>query len=695
MDISRVNDLYFNYYVIFNAEKPIEDYIPITDQPFSTMYDGAIHGFDPELNNVLPAIRYCLHLPRNGLDTFDLQPKVLEKGYEVPHSIILIPSYSLSEIIESKVLVNYPPTLFISEDNFTETAEKITLECKAPLGHVKISDLSEEMLQNHWKAITQLMNTINSEDEFLITKPKLLSGEAISAIPLSFNANQLDWYEGILESLRNYDFINKAIYYFTIQLHSRIKVLVHLEDHNNYSPTEKELLEQDEIQRNLAQVPTVITLSGTANRHRPRNIEDNVLERNEKDVVDILGIHRAAARNGYWFDGGYLPKGIFIELNQLETHCKGRKISNKYVWSSMKRIGRILASHVGEEGLTIIDRASHITAFTDFPVGLAILPGYDDPLCCIKPISYRSLTPLTRALQMELPRVGELYIGKGFKVVIAECLLPEDGIRKASDSAWKMAVEMLNSNKNVNVSYSEIKDVEELKTFLGANTDADILVISAHGYYDDKKNVAGLWIGDDLWFAADDDEIIVPPIVILSACHVSPRGGGAVTVTDLLHRKGAKAILGTLIPVNVFSNAILTIRLFVYICEALSGRGKMRTLNDAWRMVVASNAVHEIISSSRNFKKWAQSKTYGGHSIIEEFGLVRSTGRLRYGFVYTDTISILEEMAKETGFQKEFKSSIASQGVFPESCFYVWSGTPENVILTEPILEEFQKRFDS
>jgi len=39
--------------------------------------------------------------------------------------------------------------------------------------------------------------------------------------------------------------------------------------------------------------------------------------------------------------------------------------------------------------------------------------------------------PLTHALQMELPRIGELYIGRGFKVVIAECLLQGDGIGNA------------------------------------------------------------------------------------------------------------------------------------------------------------------------------------------------------------------------------------------------------------------------
>ncbi|MED4810930.1 hypothetical protein [Bacillus atrophaeus] len=694
MNISQMKSFYLNYYVIFNAEKPSEKYLPITDQPFTKIYEDAIHGFDPELQNVLPAIEYCLHLPRNGLDTLDLPPKVIEKGYEVPHSIILIPSYILSEVAKSPMWLNYPPTLFISEDDFTENAEKITTKYEPPLGHIKLTELSDETLSYHWATITKLMNKLDGRNNPLNSKPKLLRDKAKSTIPLSYNANQLGAFDNIFESLKGNNFSKKGVFFQTIQLHSLINTMVYFEKEQNFSPTEEEWIKVNDKQKFQTTVPIVITLTGTANRHRPRNTKDNKLEDNEKSVVDILGIHRAAARNGYWLDGGYLPKEIFIELNQLESHCQATNISNKYVWNSMKKIGKILSSHLGDEALKIISRASHITAFTDFPIGIAVLPGYDDPLCCIKPISYKSLTPLTRALQMELPRVGEIYIGKGFKVVIAECLLPDDGIRNASDNAWKMAIDMLESNQNVNVSYSEIKDILELKKFLATNSDADILVISAHGYYDDKKNISGLWIGNELWFATDD-EIKVPPIVVLSACHVAPRGAGAVTVTDLLHRNGAKAILGTLIPVNVFRNAVLTIRLFVYICEALSGRGNLRTLSDAWKWVVSSNAVNEIFASSRNLQKWAQSKANGGLSVVETFGLERSKGRLRTGFFYTDTISILGEMAKETGVQNEFESLISSQGVFPESSFYVWSGVPENVILTEPVFEEYKKQFGS
>ncbi|PLR94627.1 hypothetical protein CVD19_16805 [Bacillus sp. T33-2] len=76
--------------------------------------------------------------------------------------------------------------------------------------------------------------------------------------------------------------------------------------------------------------------------------------------------------------------------------------------------------------------------------------------------------------------------------------------------------------------------------------------------------------------------------------------------------------------------------------------------------------------------------------VIGAFGIERSKGRLSPGFFYTDTISFLGEMAKETGVQNEFESLISSQGVFPESSFYVWSVVPEKIILTEPVFEKFE-----
>ena len=147
------------------------------------------------------------------------------------------------------------------------------------------------------------------------------------------------------------------------------------------------------------------------------------------------------------------------------------------------------------------------------------------------------------------------------------------------------------------VTYQQTYSVESILEFIKNNRDADILYISAHGYYNIKQNMAGIMVGEEFWMASED--INVPPIVILSACHSSPRGMGAVNIADMFIRNGAISVLGTFIPVNAHRNLILMTRLFTYIVEAQRKSRQYKTLSDAWCGVVATNAIHELMSESK------------------------------------------------------------------------------------------------
>jgi CHAT domain-containing protein len=105
--------------------------------------------------------------------------------------------------------------------------------------------------------------------------------------------------------------------------------------------------------------------------------------------------------------------------------------------------------------------------------------------------------------------------------------------------------------------------VNEFKRVVHDSDDVDVLVISAHGFYEKSSNVSGFVVGRERLIGHDLDH--VPPLVLLSACHVSPRGAGSVTVVDLLLRAGATAVLGTMVPVDVRHNSILMARLLLHI----------------------------------------------------------------------------------------------------------------------------------
>ena len=60
-------------------------------------------------------------------------------------------------------------------------------------------------------------------------------------------------------------------------------------------------------------------------------------------------------------------------------------------------------------------------------------------------------------------------------------------------------------NQKLQISYGETLTVSDLKKFINDNIDADILHISGHGYYDRKRNIAGLMVGNEFWMADEND----------------------------------------------------------------------------------------------------------------------------------------------------------------------------------------------
>jgi len=679
---------YLNYYVVFESTSDSEEYSPVIFSSFSNrekVFYG-LHGFDEDLENILPALWYCIQLPRNVLDTVDLPAQVMKKDYSVSHNIILISSSVDQEPLSKKLIKLFPPTLVIGEDTCSDFSASFASGNNATLGAITVGDISSEILRDHWNKLTNHMQSVAKRDSPLHVRPRLLLGNERKALPLTFTTNQFKTTPSLLDTLQADRYLDKSILKHSFIEKNKVNTIAELERQGEINPSKGrwDNVFEEQLQKTL--IPIVLTMPGTSARHK-RKTEKKEINDLDREVIEFLGIHKAIGNGGVWIESDTLNDEIFKELYSLEEHCRGRNISNKYVWRSMKRMGRILERFIGNEQLISFKRASHITVFSDFPLGVAILPGYEEPLNCIIPISQRPLTPLTRALQTELPKVNEYYLGKGFKVLIIECLSQEDPIREFSEKGWEIIDQMFQTNDIVEIEYYEANEVSELKRILQHNDDADILIISAHGTYDTDNNFAGLVIGNETWLAYEND-FSVPPFVILSACHVAPKGVGAVTVNDMFLRAGAKAVLGTLIPVNVMKNALITIRLFVQILEALNGSKRFRSLDEAWQYVVATNAINEILDSSKKLKNWAHKRIDGKKSPLEIF-MQEKSKRLRLGNIHMDTINILRELAAEDGLQEMFDAIMNSQGYFPESCFYVLTGYPENIILKETIFDAF------
>lgn len=690
-ELEYTKTVQYKYVVIFHAKSNyIGNYNPIINisnmRDFS--YGQTMHIWDDELNGIMPAIWYIMHLPRNAFDTSSCDIELIFHSHDEAHNIIVLPFYDNEDIDNKLSLLIDDVTLIICEDDILSSVQNKYKNVKTSIGLVNISSLTSDLLQEHWKKLATQYHSMEKDTEMCLIDSsfRLMNESERKIIPLIPLANQFGYTNQLVQDIKEITSKHNCNKYM-LAMTRRVLEICNA-DKGLKVRTEK-IVRESKLFR---QLPMVITFPGTMKYQYNRFNRSDKLTIAENEVIQSLGIHRATAKKAIYLELDCVPQSMYTDLASLEEHCKNsRNINCNYVWRILRKLGKDMTQVLGDNPIDIINHISHIIAFSDFPIGLAILPDCSAPLCCIKPISYRPLTPLTRAFQYEMTKERQVYWGKRIKLIIAECISKNDRIRSMCDGLSVSLKDMAQKENSFEVKVYEISSVSEFKKMLNSNKDADVLLISAHGSYDINSNMAGIVVGDDVWMMNDSD-FYIPPVVLLSACHVMPRGRGAVTVGDLALRAGAITVLGTFIPVDVTRNAILIVRLFTEILEVRKGWSEMRTLDEIWCHVVCTNPIHEVIASTTGgiskLEAWANTRRNDGSLPQEEFKMDKSVGRLRCTHAYEDTINILREIAYEDGIGDYFDSYIKSQGYFPESVFYQLIGVPENVFVRNDVFEE-------
>lgn len=675
------------YVVIFHAVRPAGPYEQVVALNALHAAKGTYpHGFDREMVPLLPAMWFALGLPRTLLDTVAVPGAVLLKmlAFQNPHDIQPLPSWSLAdpEIIDR---FRAEVTLVIAPDeSFTEAVE-FARDVQAPLRVARYSELDEAQRRRTWAGVAALYNTNRRR---MVLPPELPTDAAArcAGISRAYVARQIGLpqnppeltAEPVEASLHVRALLATAV---TLQEEGRSAE----EGRSVFGATMREIAP-------TVRVPVVLGCTGVPHAfaraiasRKHRTDADVAVER---DALRWLISHRAAAINGIGLELPPARGEAFRLLNALETHLSGKSINPKFVWRTLRKLGRHLAKQLGENGQLLASKASSVTAFADVPLGLAMVPGDTDPLACRVPVAQRPMTPLTKAVQVECFKAPICYFKEGFSLLVAECVDQADPIRPFSDAGWRVLAQTVGSIPRAECDVIDAASADDVRAALERRR-YDALMLSAHGYYDKRHNSAGIIIGGRRVMGPELGH--VPPLVMLSACHTAPRGIGAVTITDLLLARGALAVLTTLVPVDVQRNALLMNRLFVYIKEAIEGSGRFRSFDEAWQFTAATNAVHEVVSASRRMRRWAETGD-PATDIVAEFKRRRSVGRLRFGRVYQDTEALLEEMADERGFGDVFRATMRSQGYLPESLFYVLVGRPERILLHDATAEAMRAK---
>lgn len=693
------------YGVLFEATADPGPYTPLVSAPYGADAPATVpHGLDHDVVAALPGLWYCLHLPNSFFALIDLPPSALVamQSLNLGHSIMLAPIAAFTAEQVGAQLEDGAPILAVCPDELLGRAAERCASLGFALPPAPYSELSSESLEAHWRAIYELVET----DEPYLARPPSLSDRLESA-PADLSRRWLDRLLADAQAVgaETIESDQDAAIYRALDAQVLLDIAGRLKEGEDASAVDDAMLAEA---RERLRVPVTVAAPGVAATY-VRNAYDPELRAAragdhstaaadrwttatdgwndataELSAIRFLATHRAMASGGVGIVLPPVPTEAFGLLAQLEEHMRSQQPRGRTVARLLDRLGDATTGLWTPAVTAAVARASTLTAFSNFPLGLLRLPGDSSPLSARVPVTYRPLLPLTRAVQAELSYVPLVDLSDGVRVLIAECIPEGDAVGALSRRSWAAANEMRASRvgERITVDVVETPSADAVREAILVHR-PDILIISAHGALSPTGNVAGLRIGEEVVLGPGLGPL--PPVVILSACHVAPRGAGTVSVVDLLLREGAIAVLGTQVPVTVRNNALLTMRLLVNIAEVLAGNEDYgESLLQVWRHVQSGNAVLDVLAGSPSLRNWGASHAPSGNAVLQEFMAVRSVNRLRAGDIYADTETVLGNIADDMGMGDRVRNWFRNPGYVPESLFYAFAGSPERIYLRTP-----------
>ncbi|MEJ1193177.1 CHAT domain-containing protein [Pseudarthrobacter sp. CCNWLW207] len=698
------------YVVAFSSEDDSgAEYSPVTTD-WEEPGEGSTRPqlLSREMVPALPALWYCLHLPKSPHDLVDIRTKYLPwlQKAAFAHNVRLVPMGLVRQSLTG-IPSAWSRTLLIGPEDERAELDRLGRDLGFSLPVAVFSELSTMSLRTHWKAIAEIhagpvpagsretyIEPVTALDTAGIELPMLRLlrqlGNKNKELPLPTDPESM-----ILEAWRIQAFLS---------------ALARLDSENCTAEEADDRLPSEwEAAAQRLRRPLTIGLPGVSPKQRrlyqvqhedtpvvapgrpsisvwPERYEGASDSEIESSAIALLVAHQAIADDSMGITMPAVPPKAFTALAALEQHCadlakRGQSARPPAVRKLLKQLNKAMQPVWEAPLANNLVRSSALTVIGSFPIGLSSPHGSSDPLSCLIPVSYRPLLPLTRSVPNGLLPRRDAQLSEGFKVLVAECILAEDPVGQASRRAWKAVAAIFSQDDpRSSMTYQVTLSVDDLRSAIAEHA-PDVLVISAHGFSNPAQNVAGIQVGKELSLGIDLGPL--PPLVILSACHVAPRGTGAVTIADLLLREGAIAVLGTLVPVNVLHNAVLMQRLFVYMTEVLAGREDHRSVRDVWHRVQTSNAVHDVTSGHPMFQEWFMTRPLaGGPSPHEIFKIGGSAKRIHRGNVYGDTEALLLEIADGFGDKERVKNWLKHDYV-PESAFYCLIGDPDRIHLQQ------------
>lgn len=684
------------YAVVFDMdEAAYRDEPPIVIRDVNDLTDETVgatrpHGLSREVANALPGLWYCLHLPndRAQLDDISIWSIKESQGLFLGPHVLLVPTRLFARELFEAYVRRYQPVLAVCEDGLVDTVRTEATSLGFALPAAAFSELTNIRLQEHWTELARLL-----VPDGLLRRPPILARDrhvAPSDLVRRLIVRQLgDQDRLVTEAADRASSVSAAL---DVQI--TLAAFATLEEEGvGLKEAEARLPEQLRIEGRRLDVPLSLGVPGVprayerrtyerrAQRHA-RSVDDVAAEEAqvrddaaaELDAIEFITAHEAVATTGVGLMLPEVPAQAWTVLADLERHFRSLAPKPRVVASMLKRLTGTMEHLFTDEFLYAVTHASTIAVNGNFPIGLLTLPGDSGPLLERAAISYRPTLPLTRALQTQLSFHTPVLAGPSLKVLVLECIPDADPVGRLSRIGWNSAKEEFEAAFDfLTVITLVVATEDDIRAAL-AEHQPHVLVLSAHGVFR-GGDFAGIQVGNYPSLGIGLGPL--PPLVVLSACHVAPRATGAVAIGDMLIREGAEAVLGTQVPVNVAHNAMLMMRFFLYIALSMTGAESFANVLDVWQHVQASNAINDLLHGSGHLAEFGRTRTPSGTAVLEEFMNTRSVGRLRKGHLHEDTEAVLVEIAKELNLDAQVANWLTSPGYLPESFFYAFVGRPE------------------
>lgn len=370
-------------------------------------------------------------------------------------------------------------------------------------------------------------------------------------------------------------------------------------------------------------------------------------------------------------------------VRQLAAHARSVEIARPHKFS---RLFSIVQAALGDAvGSDLIDQIARtegdIKLVTDAP--LEWLPIGPLPLGLKFDCSRITATPGNlMAGELALPSLLRLKTSAFSDILLVSAFGADDPIRNMVPAALQVASPMWRDKLTIRfvAVANEAAFCDALNTYDGA-----ILIFDGHGRHAEGTGIGTLAVGDDnvdIWSLRG--RVRVPPIVILSACDTQAADRSHATTANAFLAAGARAVLGTLLPIDARRAAVFLARLLYRIVDFLPTAIEARAAAVQWSEVVGGLLRMQLLTDL------LRPYLADGRLARPDYEHIHSKGNMEINKRHADWFDVVAELTAQRlsspldQVHNEFRDRI----VLSDTIRYIQLGNPETILIDDPATAE-------